>query len=128
MIVEFHFTNYIFLLKNKKFPDKNSHFPDIMDPNLMVNVLTLYNYCVLGNMIDSHTYSLLGASESLPPTKEDYKKQIMWEYSEMSIIDHEHSLYVRGLAYNLFQWITCNYDITFVDTTQPITNLKIDST
>lgn len=92
----------------------------------MVDVLTLCNYCILGNVLDSRTYSFPGASDSSPPTEEDYKKRLTWDYNEMSILDREHSLYVRGLARNLFQWIACNYDITFVDAAQASTNVKKD--
>ena len=92
----------------------------------MVNILTLCNYCILPNVLDSRTYSFPGLGASELPSDVDLQKRAMWDYNDMSTFDRQHSTFVRGLAHNLFDWISCNFNITLDDTEEPTSNVKED--
>ena len=92
----------------------------------MLDVLTLCNYCILANVLDFRTYSFPSLGSSDHPSKADNAKREMWDYNEMSTLDRQHSTFVRGLARNLFDWISCNFDITLDDAEKPTSDVKKD--
>jgi hypothetical protein len=100
------------------------HIPDLTDPESLVDVLTLTNFCILANALDFRTYTFFCLSEDEEPSPREYDQRLRWDYNAVSVIHREHYTHARGLARNFWTWLECHYEVTYAGSTTPIQNLE----
>ena len=76
----------------------------------LFNILTLCNYCILGNVLDRRTYSFPGHTPKNPGLR--LQNRIQYDYNALSPSDRYQFTYFRGLALNLISWLSCHYIAT----------------
>lgn len=98
------------------------HLPDLLNPDSLIDVLTLCNFCILSNVLDFRTYSFINE----PPTAQDLDKREQWDLNAISRLDREYFIYVRGLAINFIRWLSCNFDAKPIQPHSPMLCILTD--
>ena len=84
----------------------------------LVDVLTLCNFCILANILDYNTYSFPDLSYGQKATAKHKRLRLLYDYNALDPKERRYFSYIRGLAMNLINWISCHYDVTVASTDQ----------
>lgn len=95
------------------------HLPSLTTSEDFFNILSLCNYCILANVLDSRTYAFPEESPSDPMIR--LQRRFQYDYNALQPPDRFRFMYFRGLALNLISWLSCNYGA--VDVGDPESNL-----
>jgi hypothetical protein len=91
------------------------HLPDLTNVLSLVDVLSLCNFCILANVLDLNTYSFPDLAYRQKPTAKHKRLRELYDYNALGPDRRRYFSYIRGLAVNLINWISCRYDVTSTD-------------
>lgn len=92
-------------LSNAKPDEGYHHLPDVNTFQGLINLLSLCNLVILGNVLDFRTYVAPNQSPGHPA--DSRQKKLMKTYDRNNIPKEERlsMVYTRGLALEIFQWV-----------------------
>lgn len=92
----------------------------------MIDVLTLCNFCILGNALDFRTYGFANVRDTDSPSARDRDQRKSWDRNALSGVEREYFIYIRGLAKNLVRWLSCHYDVIPTQSQAPVSSFERD--
>lgn len=100
-------TPHLFHIKDPEY----HHLPDVSEMDGLINLLSLCNLVILGNVLDFRTYSAPNQGENDSLT--GIQKELMEKYDRNNIPRDERRAicYARGIAFEIFKWIRVNLNI-----------------
>ena len=100
------------------------HLPNLLDFDSMIDALTLCNFCILSNVLDFRTYGFPGVGEDDRPTERNLGQRRRWDRNALTVQDRQYFTYVRGLAINFIQWLSCSFDAISSITKQSVKSFQ----
>jgi hypothetical protein len=66
----------------------------------------------MANVLDSNTYSFVDLPYGQKATAKHRRLRALYDYNALDPDRRRHFSFIRGLAMNLLNWISCHYDVT----------------
>ncbi|KAJ3500229.1 hypothetical protein NLJ89_g9887 [Agrocybe chaxingu] len=96
------------------------HLPDVTTIQGVVDLLTLCNLNILGNVLDHRTYSAPNQQEDAPISDGERRRWMELDVNDVPLDERNHMRYARGMSLHVFGWVRAHMSFVYAPISEAV--------